>query len=204
MPWRVGGRRRRRHCLQRVTLYGERRLRKGEEKEREGTGKRIPACHVHFQVMRGLGWIKITGYWFSFCCDKFLEDFPQTPYKSLSDSTVSDLKAYRHHEMDFGLDKSYPDLFVVPISFFLSVLFWRMFSSSQSSVAYLVSLTIIFSIAITYFWTVIFFFSSGCCMNMVTDWHCQTPCSHWVFFFPVIASVSYLAALCAAAWVCYL
>lgn len=60
VPWRVGGRRRRVHCLQRVILYGEKRVwreRKANRLEREF----LPVT-FHFQVMRAVCWTKITGY----------------------------------------------------------------------------------------------------------------------------------------------
>lgn len=44
VPWRVGGRRRRVHCLWRFVWWEE----GVKEKERERTGKRIPARHVSF------------------------------------------------------------------------------------------------------------------------------------------------------------
>lgn len=81
VPWRVGGRRRRVHCLH--TVWREEGV-KG--KEREGTGKRIPACHVSFPSDESC--VLNKNCWVQLLLAKFREEIrkkytPRTSYKSV-------------------------------------------------------------------------------------------------------------------------
>lgn len=165
-------RRRRVHCLWRVVYCMERGGCEGERKE-TGLEREFLPVTFHFQVMRALCRTKkLVGTVFM-----PLRWIPRRkPVRCpagvcFSDWTITGIqKSYmcldRGWDLDYGLDTCcvcrvdaelfthYPDPFVVSIYFFFPLCVYRAhFPSSQSSVAYLVSLTIILSIAISYFWT---------------------------------------------------